>query len=204
MSVAEYFDNLAQYGRTAKGADASSMEALEARWKVMAAGIPEGQWHPDEPNHVLDVGCGYGGFADHLAEHRPDLLYTGLDVSLKQVELARQAGHHAEHIDVREFAGQWDVVLGQGLFYKQETYRACYDILAKMWDLATHTVVIITILNGQIDELHPDIPFLLEWVEKIGCTKWTLRHDYHPNDVCLYLYKERHGTQRRLGGVYHV
>jgi len=183
MSVAEYFDNLAKHGRTYKAGDATSQEALEARWKVMAEPIES--W-----DTVLEAGCGYGGFANHLRETRPHIGYHGVDVSPKQIQLAGEWGHWVGVSDVLDVDwGHWDYVVGQGLFYKQENHDDCRAILAKMWELATKAVVVTTILDGEENELHFNVSMLLSWVRELGCTKWTLRHDYHPNDVCLYLYK---------------
>ena len=208
MSVAEYFDNLAKHGRTYKAGDASSLEALEVRWEVMVAAIDKHFVGNCAPPSIFEVGCGYGGFPDYLEKERPyTVKYTGIDISPHQARLARDVGHRVSTsnvLDVNARDWTYDYVVGQGLFYKQVSHTACHEILTKMWDLATKAVVITTILDGQENELSFTITQLLHWVYATGCTKWTLRHDYHPNDVCLYLYKERHGTQRRLGGVYHV
>ncbi len=192
MTVAEYFDGLAEkYGRTHEAADAGSQKALEARWKVMwEARIDQWQFKGSYPR-ILQVGCGHGNFVDSM----PDYLwgvngfyYEGVDVSAKQVANAVH-GLKVRCANVLDVEGEWDVVMGQGLFYKQTGHATCQRILKKMWDLAYGAVVVTTILQGQGDELWFDIPMLLKWVKDLGCTKWTLRHDYLPNDVCLYLYK---------------
>ena len=179
MSVAEYFDNLAKHGRTYQASDAGSREALVARWDVMADALEDGT--------ILQVGCGHGDFADYVGHPH----YTGIEISPHSAQMAQDAGHHVICMDVLDVKrGEWDYVVGQGLFYKQKDYETCEKILAKMWELATKAVVVTTILDGQgLDELWLGLPKLLEWVEMLGCEKWTLRHDYLPNDVCLYLYK---------------
>ncbi len=179
MSVAEYFNELAKHGRTPQAVDAPSQQALDLRWEVMGEPIAA-------MDRVLDVGCGYGGFGDWLEVNKPGCRYTGIDVSGKLVALSN---HRSVVGDVRQLSGEWDYVVGQGLFYKQKNIGYCLEILAKMWELATKSVIVTTILKSEENELSFTIPTLLEWVEVIGCTRWTLRHDYHPNDVCLYLYK---------------
>ena len=182
MSVAEYFDGLAkEHHRNAKTSDASEIDALEARWRVMTYPIAK-------ESTVLDVGCGWGGFGEWLKLYKPDAVYTGVDVSAKAIAQTRKlAAWHGDILDINVF--RWDYVVGQGLFYKQKDFATCLAILDKMWELATKAVVITTILEGQEGELSFNIPFLLTWVQGLGCEKWTLRHDYLPNDVCLYLYK---------------
>ena len=182
MSVAEYFDGLAKHGRMYRAGDANSQEALDVRWKVMAEAIPF-----TNPL-VLEAGCGYGGFADYLVDTRA-VQYLGVEVSPKQADLCRSAGHHVLGCDILDVEGQWDIVLGQGLFYKQPNYATCMRILEKMWELATHTVVVTTILDGEGDELSFRYQNLIDMADLLGCPRWTMRNDYHPNDVCLYLYK---------------
>ncbi len=178
MSVAEYFDGLARYGRTYQASDAGSREALVARWDVIADGVEDGT--------VLNVGCGHGDFADYLGHPH----YTGIEISPRAAKIAQDAGHHVINMDVLDVKqGEWDYVVGQGLFYKQESLETCLAILHKMWELATKAVVITTILRGGVGELNLTVPYLLYMVRHVGCEKWTLRHDYLPNDVCLYLYK---------------
>ena len=60
--------------------------AVSDQWEVLAAdltAIPEGA-------RVLDVGCGGGQNLMLVAEHRPDLRLTGLDLSAHQVRRARK------------------------------------------------------------------------------------------------------------------
>jgi len=136
-------------------------------------------------NTVLDVGCGWGGFGEWL---NCKTHYQGVDVSSELIKQVRNLDvYHGDVLNIGVL--RWEYVVGQGLFYKQENYNACRKILAKMWELATKAVVITTILCGEENELSFNIPQLLSWVRAVGCEKWTLRHDYHPNDVCLYLYK---------------
>ena len=183
MTVAEYFDGLANsYPRHSPGAvDASNMTTLWKRWDAMGEAIKGGA-------DVLDVGCGWGGFGEWLVERGGYGEYQGVDVSAELVKQAKDLDvYHGDVMDIGVF--HWDYVVGQGLFYKQAGHYACLDILDKMWDLATKAVVVTTILRGQEGELSFPVSVLLGWVEDIGCDKWTLRHDYHPNDVCLYLYK---------------
>jgi SAM-dependent methyltransferase len=50
---------------------------------------------------VLDVGCGFGHLAWHLARHRPDLLYIGTDIDPRKIALA-QASANAPATSPRE------------------------------------------------------------------------------------------------------
>ncbi|MBZ0283410.1 MAG: class I SAM-dependent methyltransferase [Anaerolineae bacterium] len=50
--------------------------------------------------HVLDVGCGYGGLSIVLAELRPDLHITGLDIETAALESAAQYARQKELANV--------------------------------------------------------------------------------------------------------
>ena len=77
---------------------------------------------------VLDVGCGGGQLAVHLAKIRRDLIMNGLDLSLQQVERSRKrtaaAGVRAEFFQGSALA----------LPFKSETYDLVYSIASiKHW-----------------------------------------------------------------------
>lgn len=64
---------------------------------------------------VLDVGCGYGRLAEKLAEIRPDMVYTGVDVSPDLLAAARARHPQGEYIEssIADFSPRrkWDLVL---------------------------------------------------------------------------------------------
>lgn len=68
---------------------------------------------------VLDIGCGWGSFAEHAARHYGAEV-TGITISREQAELARQrcAGLPVEILleDYRELTGQFDRIASIGMF----------------------------------------------------------------------------------------
>jgi len=68
---------------------------------------------------VLDIGCGWGGLAEHAARHY-DVQVVGLTVSREQAQLARQrcAGLPVDIRlqDYRELDGHFDKVVSVGMF----------------------------------------------------------------------------------------
>jgi 2-polyprenyl-3-methyl-5-hydroxy-6-metoxy-1,4-benzoquinol methylase len=64
---------------------------------------------------VLDVGCGFGRIGEIIARVRPDMIYTGLDLSPEQLAAARRRLPDAEFIQSTledfETTRRWDVVL---------------------------------------------------------------------------------------------
>jgi SAM-dependent methyltransferase len=77
---------------------------------------------PPRGAHVLDVGCGVGTVARHMANIRPDLRFTLLNISGAQLEMApfKMAKVCADMHDLPFAAGSFDAVmfcysLGHGL-----------------------------------------------------------------------------------------
>lgn len=68
---------------------------------------------------VLDIGCGWGSFAEHAARHYGAEV-TGITISREQAELARQRceGLPVEILleDYRELTGQFDRIASIGMF----------------------------------------------------------------------------------------
>ena len=83
--------------------------------------------------HVLDIGCGWGGFAKFAVE-RFGVRVTGITISDKQVGFARQftAGLPVEimKLDYRDLQGTWDKVLVCGMI--EHVGRKNYRTLMKV------------------------------------------------------------------------
>ncbi len=93
--------------------------------------------------HVLDIGCGWGGLALYLAkECRVEV--TGLTLSTEQLELARYRASaaglsdrvHFELLDYREVQGRYDRIVSVGMFehvgvvHYGNFFRKVRDLLA--------------------------------------------------------------------------
>jgi len=68
---------------------------------------------------VLDIGCGWGSFAEHAARHH-GVEVTGITISREQAELARQRCHglpvEIRLQDYRDLEGHYDRVVSIGMF----------------------------------------------------------------------------------------
>lgn len=84
-SLDSYFERtLGEHGATPRGVDWNSSEAQELRFDQLLAIV-----EPGAPGSLLDYGCGYGALVPYLARRRPDLIYTGFDVSERMLEHGR-------------------------------------------------------------------------------------------------------------------
>ncbi|HYA12823.1 MAG TPA: cyclopropane fatty acyl phospholipid synthase [Syntrophales bacterium] len=70
-------------------------------------------------DHILDVGCGWGGFAKYIAEHY-DCKVTAVNISEKQISYARESckGLPVEILkcDYRDLQGLFDKIVSIGMF----------------------------------------------------------------------------------------
>jgi cyclopropane-fatty-acyl-phospholipid synthase len=96
---AEWLDHSMTYSSAvfARG-DNDLSTAQNRKYRVLAdsMGVRPGE-------HVLEIGCGWGGFAEYLARER-DVKVTALTISREQLEYARKRIHEAglaERVDIR-------------------------------------------------------------------------------------------------------
>jgi len=126
-------------------------EAQEAKLAHIAAklALADGQ-------HVLDIGCGWGGMAIYLARHF-DLRVHGITLSEEQLALAHERAAQAgvadrvsfELIDYRDLAergARYDRIVSVGMFEHvgrpqfETFFRACANLLTDDGVMLLHTI----------------------------------------------------------------
>ncbi|WP_136255010.1 cyclopropane fatty acyl phospholipid synthase [Onishia niordana] len=86
---------------------------------------------------VLDIGCGWGSFAEHAARHYGAEV-TGITISREQAELARQRCSELPvtiHLqDYRELDGRYDCIVSIGMFEHvgHRNYRTYFDTVNRL------------------------------------------------------------------------
>jgi cyclopropane-fatty-acyl-phospholipid synthase len=107
-------------------------------------------------DHVLDIGCGWGGMAIHLAKHH-DVRVTGITLSEEQAELARErvrAAGLADRVsilleDYRDTAAsgrRFDRIVSVGMFEHvgraqfETFFEACARMLTEDGVMLLHTI----------------------------------------------------------------
>ncbi|MCG6656283.1 cyclopropane fatty acyl phospholipid synthase [Halomonas campisalis] len=98
---------------------------------------------------VLDIGCGWGSFAEHAARHH-NVSVTGITISREQAELARKRCANLpvaiELKDYRELEGRFDRIVSIGMFEHvgHRNYRTYFEtirpLLAEDGLLLLHTI----------------------------------------------------------------
>ncbi|MGQ7248886.1 cyclopropane fatty acyl phospholipid synthase [Halomonas sp. V046] len=86
---------------------------------------------------VLDIGCGWGGFADHAARHY-GVHVTGITISREQADFARERckglAVDVRLADYRELTGHFDRVVSIGMFEHvgQRNYDTYFRTVARL------------------------------------------------------------------------
>lgn len=81
-----YTDTLRRHGPTPAGADWNSSDSQQLRFRELARLLPEGR----DGFSVLDLGCGYGAFAEYLRSRWPGARYVGVDLVPAMLAAARE------------------------------------------------------------------------------------------------------------------
>jgi SAM-dependent methyltransferase len=208
--VAYYEDLLDQYGESYLALDWNSPESQKLRDKV----FKEIFIYAKKASNisVLDVGCGFGdlyGFFKAeglLSRHR--IKYTGFDISPKILGVARKkypdAKFELKDILEQRYLTSFDYIFCSGALNIRTTDAGSHlefvkSMLLRMYDLASYGVAVNFLSEGalpmsNLDDLNSGRYFYFKPEEILNfcrfiCSRYILRHDYHPGDFTLYLLK---------------
>jgi len=102
---------------------------------------------------VLDIGCGWGGLARHLADNY-EAHVTGITLSQEQHEFAKAQAERATYVnradfrllDYRDVVGQYDRIVSVGMFehvgvnHYDTFFRKCRELLTDDGVLLLHSI----------------------------------------------------------------
>lgn len=192
---AYYETLLTQHGDSHRSLNWGSVQSQQQRFKVLAeVGIEAGE-------SVLDVGCGLGDFYAWLNAHYTDLHYTGLDLTAVMVERAKERFPEVQFNEGTIFElsllgeKRFDHIMASGIFYLRQHDPEKYfqRTVRAMFERAEKSVAVNT-LSAWADvkedgEFYADPLRALDFCHSLT-SRVVLRHDYHPMDFTVYLYKE--------------
>ncbi len=179
---------------------ASEAEALEdAQTRKYASICDKIGARPD--GHILEIGCGWGGFAEYAATERGARV-TGLTISREQHEFARRRVFEAglaERVDIvmrdyREERGQYDGVASIEMFEAVgEKYWPVYfeTVRDRLRPDARATIQVITVEEGLWPTYRKTLDFIQKYIFPGGML---------PSPSVLGAHIERAGL-RSLGSV---
>jgi SAM-dependent methyltransferase len=185
---------ITEYGHDPRACDWGGPEAQRVRYRVLADVADL------DGCRVLDVGCGFADWAAFLEREVGTVDYSGVEIT---TSMAAEAKRLRPDLRVRvanflddDVGGDFDVVAANGIFYLlgEDAPRLMRMIIAKMFGMARVAVAFTTLSAWARDpapgEFYADPLETLDYCRSL--TPWvTLRHDYHPRDFAVYMYRER-------------
>jgi len=191
--ISSYYDALVQtYGHDPRACDYGRAESQRAKFGVLADVAPLSN------KSVLDVGCGFADFSRYLNERYSDVAYSGIDLSENMI---REAQRSLPGVDVRvgnvmDMAGDGlvDVVTANGIFYllEEQALSLMQTLVSRMLEISRVALAFNSLSSWASDqepgEFYADPLQTLGWCRTLSPFV-VLRHDYHPRDFTVYIYK---------------
>jgi cyclopropane-fatty-acyl-phospholipid synthase len=151
----------------------SGQESLEAAQEAKYASMVD-QMAVKPGDHVLEIGCGWGGFAEYAARER-GLRVTGLTISQEQLNYARERIEKAGLSDLVEFRlqdyrdeqGQYDGIASIEMFEAVgEKYWPVYFQTLKrcLKPGAQATLQIITLQEKRFETYRKGVDFIQKYI----------------------------------------
>lgn len=191
--IANYYQDLVRkYGHDPRACDYGRPQSQELKFRVLSEAMPLNGCS------VLDVGCGFADFHRFLRERFGDVWYSGIDVCPAMVEEARRLDPGCEvklaNILDSSIRERFDLVTANGIFYLlgPQASSTMQDIVRRMYEVAEHAVAFNSLSSWaeekEASEFYADPAEVLQFCRTL--TPWVaLRHDYHPRDFTIYMYK---------------
>jgi cyclopropane-fatty-acyl-phospholipid synthase len=122
-------------------------------------------------DRVLDIGCGWGGFARYAAEHF-GCTVTAVNISEDQIRYASESCKNLPatilHEDYRQIKGRFDKIVSVGMFEHvgQKNYRTFMRVVHRC--LKEGGIFLLHAIGGNVSQIH--------------CDRWINRYIF-PNGV---------------------
>lgn len=184
---------LAEHGETYRALDWGSRQSQQKRFEVLAdIGISAG-------DRVLDVGCGLADFNAWLINHRPGVEYSGIDLTPGMVERAQARFPNTKILNKTIFdeelpIGPFDYLVASGIFvFRQESPDDyLFSTIKMMYSLCIKGISFNSLSfwasEKSPSEFYADPANVINFCKSLS-HKIVLRHDYHPADFTIYMYK---------------
>lgn len=130
---------------------------------------------PEPDSRVLEIGCGWGGFAERLLQHHPQADYHGITLSSEQLEWTRKrlADQHLDQrgmaslTDYREVKGQYDriasveMIEAVGEAHWPTYFKTVYD---RLLPGGRAVLQVITIAPERFDHYRNNADFIQRYI----------------------------------------
>jgi SAM-dependent methyltransferase len=193
--IANFYDGLVrQYGHDPRACDYGRPESQAIKFRVLSEVMPLAN------TNLLDVGCGFADFATYLQPRFSGIKYSGIDLSSAMVT---EACRNHPDLDLRvanvldaSFDRTFDVVTANGIFYLlgELAWSMMRKIIERLYALATSAVAFNSLSawakaeDQEAGEYYADPLKVLDFCRQLT-PRVVMRHDYHPRDFTVYMYK---------------
>lgn len=188
-----YSDLLSEHGIDPRALNWGSKKSQQTRFQVLA------QIASLEGKKILDIGCGLGDLYEWLGIQKINTAYHGVDITPKMVEAAtkRFPGVRFEVASVKDISVSqlYDFVFASGIFYLVETdpFAHMQQTIATMFSLCKQGIAFNSLSDWAVNKTSGE--FYASPTETLNFCKTlspyvVMRHDYHPADFTIYVYKE--------------
>lgn len=208
--ISYYEGLLARHGENYLALDWNSPDNQKLRFQILKEILVYGKKISNIS--VLDVGCGfgdlYGFFKAEKLLGRYKICYTGYDISPKLLEVAGKkypdAGFELKDILESRNLPKFDYIFCSGVFNIRTADSGSHlefvkSMLLRMYDLVNYGVAVNFLSEGALPISNPEdlnsgryyyfkSDEILNFCRFI-CSRFILRHDYHPGDFTVYLLK---------------
>jgi len=198
-TIAAFYDRrVAEFGHHPRACDYGHPDSQRRKFLALSTALDH------EGRSVLDIGCGFADYADHLATRYASFQYSGMDLSPAMIARAR-----AIHPDLDLQVGNildlensqtpsHDIVSANGIFYLlgADADALMKRIVTAMFRRCREAVVFNTLSTWaetqEPGEFYSDPISTVAWCREL--TPWvTLHHDYLLHDFTIVLRRERKG-----------
>ena len=194
--------NLERHGDSPLGVGYKSLAEATERYAIMLGATRE----HEEPVSLLDLGCGLAHMLDYIRSHQEwdRIRYTGLDISPRYIEGARERHPDADLIemDILDRAAalpDYDYVVINGLFnYRGElSHERMLAHWKRMTAAAFHHCrrgLVFNVMSKLVDWERDDLfhlPFdtMSRFVADELSRHFVIRHDYDAYEYTVYVYR---------------
>lgn len=196
--INRYMKRFKKYGVDIKTLASGNIERQKIRFKIFSEiGDLNGKT-------LLDLGCGFGDFYQHLKERNISVKYTGIDICPAFIDVCRERFPEADFMvrDIQKegFNKKYDYIVSSqvfnGKFEVQDNMDVIKNVLEKCYkncNVATAFDMMTDYVDFKEDKLYYYSPEKIFSYCKSLTKRVLLRHDYPLFEFVVCLYKDFEG-----------